>query len=185
MHLKHTHTVCGVVLIIFCQYGWKMFHLNFDYFFEIGHHLNRLGAGQLENRTRMTPFCTWNIPTMFWDSVLIVSCHYSWKMFYSNFDDFFGSGHHRNRPWLGKFENRARMNLFCTRNIPTMFGVQFLSFPTSTAKKYFGQILMTFQGPESTRARKAENQAQMTSFFVRNIPTLFGVQFFKNHRQVK
>jgi len=28
----------------------------------------------------------------------------------------------------GKLENQAWMNQFCTRNIPTMFGVQFLSF---------------------------------------------------------
>ena len=80
-------------------------------------------------------------------AVLIVSSQYGWKMFQSNFDNFSGIGLHRNRLGEGEVENRARMTPFCTRNIPTMFGVQFLSFPVSTAEKYFGQILTTFSGP--------------------------------------
>jgi len=96
-------------------------------------------------------------------------------MLRSNFDEFFGSGNHRNWPRAGKFENQARMTLFCNRNIPTMFGVQFLSFPVSTMEKYFIRILTTFPGPESTRAGKLENR--MMWFCTRNIHTLFGVQF--------
>ena len=42
------------------------------------------------------------------------------------------------------------MTPFCTRNIPTMFGVQFLLFPVSTAEKCFSRILMTFPGPDTT-----------------------------------
>jgi len=61
-----------------------------------------------------------------------------------------------------------------------MFGVQFLSFLVLTAEKYFGRILMTFSGLESTRAGKVENFAQMTWFCIRNIPTLFVVQFLSS-----
>ena len=56
-----------------------------------------------------------------------------------------------------------------------MLRVQFLSFPINTAIKYFGQILMTFPGPESTTAGKVENLAQMIWFCTKNIPTLFNV----------
>jgi len=31
-HPKHTHTVCGAVLILSHQYSWKMFRSNFDKF---------------------------------------------------------------------------------------------------------------------------------------------------------
>jgi len=58
-----------------------------------------------------------------------------------------------------------------------MFEVQFLLFLINMAIKYFGRILATFLGPESTIAEKVENRAQMTWFCTRNIPTLFGVQF--------
>jgi len=38
-------------------------------------------------------------------------------MFQSNFADFFGFGHHLNRPRASKVENRARMTPFCTLNL--------------------------------------------------------------------
>jgi len=96
-------------------------------------------------------------------------------IFLPNFDDFSMSGHHRNRLGADKVENRAQITSFCTKNIPTMLRVQFLSFPINTAIKYFGQILMTFPGPESTTAGKVENLAQMIWFCTKNIPTLFNV----------
>jgi len=46
LHPKHTHTVCGAVFIVSCQYGWKMFRLNFDDFSGPG----STGAGKVENR---------------------------------------------------------------------------------------------------------------------------------------
>jgi len=55
-----------------------------------------------------------------------------------------------NSPGAGKVENRARKTSFCTRNIPTTFGVQFLSFPVITAKKCFSQVLRTFPCPDTT-----------------------------------
>ena len=58
-----------------------------------------------------------------------------------------------------------------------MLAVQFVSFSVSTTEKYFGRILKSFPGPESTRAGKVENQAHMIWFCTPNIPTLFGVQF--------
>jgi len=68
------------------------------------------------------------------------------------------------------------MTQFCTRNIPTLFGMQFLSFVASVAENCFGRILTTFPGP-GTGAEKVENRARKTRFCTRNIPTLFGVQF--------
>jgi len=102
-------------------------------------------------------------------------------MFRLNSDDFFGFGNHRNRPRVGKVENWALMTPFCTRNIPTMFRVQFLWFPVSTAEKYFDRMLMTFPGLESSRARKVENRAEMTWFCTRNIALVFGEYFLLFH----
>jgi len=45
----------------------------------------------------------------------------------------------------GKVENGAHMTRFSGRNLPTLFGVQFLSFPVSTVGKRFGSVLTTFQ----------------------------------------
>jgi len=42
------------------------------------------------------------------------------------------------------------MTQFCTRNIPTLFGVQFLSFSISKPEKCFGQIWTAFPGPDTT-----------------------------------
>jgi len=53
-----------------------------------------------------------------------------------------------------KLENQASMNQFCTQNIPTLFGVQFLSLPVRMAENYFGRILTTFSGPERTKVGK-------------------------------
>jgi len=44
----------------------------------------------------------------------------------------------------GKVENWALMTRFCTRNILTLFGVQFLLFSVSMIEKCFGRILTTF-----------------------------------------
>jgi len=46
------------------------------------------------------------------------------------------------------------MTRFCTRNISTLFGVQFLSFAISMAEKCFGRILTTFSGPSPTEHPK-------------------------------
>jgi len=73
------------------------------------------------------------------------------------------------------------MTQFCTWNIPTVFGTQFLSFPISTAKKCFGWILTTFSGPDIFGVGKVENRVRMTRFSTRSIPTLFRVQFVLFH----
>jgi len=63
----------------------------------------------------------------------------------------FDFGQHRNRPGVvGQPKNRAQMNRTCTRNIPTLFGVQFLSFLVNTTEKCFCQILIAFSGLETT-----------------------------------
>jgi len=69
------------------------------------------------------------------------------------------------------------MTSFSARNIGTLFGVEFLSFPISTTKNCFGRILTTFPGPDPTEAGKVENRAHMSRFYTWSIPTLFGVQF--------
>jgi len=76
-----------------------------------------------------------------------LGCIFYRFLFWSNFDDYFGHGHHWSRPGAGKLEIRARINRFCTRNIPTLFEVQLISFLVRTAEKYFGRILTTFLGP--------------------------------------
>jgi len=52
-------------------------------------------------------------------------------MFRSNFDDFSEPG----TTGVAKVENRAQMTTFGTRNIPTQFVVQFLSFLVRTVEK--------------------------------------------------
>jgi len=71
----------------------------------------------------------------------------------SSFDNFFESGQHWNIPQAGKVENRVRMTPFCTRNIPTMFGVYFLSFPVSTIEKCFIRILTNISSSEHHQNR--------------------------------
>jgi len=85
-----------------------------------------------------------------WGALLIVSRHYSWKMFWSNFDDFPGPKNHRCRPRASKVVNQVQMTLFCTQNIPTLFGLQFLSFLVSTTENLFSQILATFPALDTT-----------------------------------
>jgi len=80
-------------------------------------------------------------------------------MFRSNFDDFSRLGYLRSNPEVGTIEDEGRMTRFCSRNIPTEFGVQFLSFAVSTGEKCLGRILTTFSSPSTTRAGKDENRA--------------------------
>ena len=100
-----------------------------------------------------------------------------WKMFLTNFDDFFWPRHHSSRPEAGKAENRAWMTWFCTWKTPTLFVVQFVLFAGSTAEKCFGWFLMTFSGSSTTGVGVVENRPQMTQFCIQNIPTQFVVQF--------
>jgi len=86
-------------------------------------------------------------------------------------------GYHQSRSEAGKVENRARMTQFCTQNILTLFGTQFLSFPFSTAKECFGWILTTFSGPGTNGGGKVEKLDPDDSIVHPNVPTLFGAQF--------
>jgi len=117
---KCTKTFWGAIPIVSYQYDKKMFRSNFDNFF---------GAGQ--NR----PSQSWKPEPddYVWHpkhthticgAVSIVSCQYGRKIIRSSFVDFSGLS----TTEAGKVENWARMTLFCTRNIPTLFGTQFLSF---------------------------------------------------------
>jgi len=147
----------GAFLIISCYYGWKLFWSNLDDNFD----MHNIEAGKFENEVWITRFC---IPTLFWVWLLSflvnttnnVSVEF-WQLF------------------------RARMTLFCTQNITTMFGVHCLSIRVSTTENCFGQILMSIPSTNITWAGKPENQARITRFCTRNIPTLLGVQFLSFH----
>jgi len=220
-HPKQTYTICSAVSIAFCQYGWKIIRWCFAEFSGLG----TTEAGKVENRARITPFCTRNIPTIFMMQFLSFCNLYGWKMFQTNFHKFLGLEHHHCRQrwklaandsnltaeiyphylgciscrfwfvpvktvsekFLRDFRARTRqwrkswkwgqITRLSARNIPTLFGVQFLSFRISTTKKYFGRILTTFPKSSTTGAAKVENRTQMTMFGTPNILTQFVVQF--------
>jgi len=62
------------------------------------------------------------------------------------------------------------MTRFCTRNIPTLFGLQFLSSVVSVAKNCFGRVLTTFSGLSPTRTGKAESRVRKTRFAPETYP---------------
>jgi len=70
--------------------------------------------------------------------------------------------------------------LFYTRNIATVFGVQFLSFSNTTAENAWTDFV-DFSGPghhcNRPRAGNIENRARMTLIWTWSIPTMFVVQF--------
>jgi len=96
-----------------------MFRSNFDEFSGPRHDRSKPRVGKVENRARMTWFCTRNKPTLVWEQILPFSfimtekCfdqilmtfpgskingagskQYDWKLFRSNFDNFSSPGHH-------------------------------------------------------------------------------------------
>jgi len=133
--------------------------------------LNTTKTGKVENRVRITWFCTRNIPT--WVRVQFLSflastaekC-FSWIL--TTFSSLNTTG-------AVKVEKQAQMTRFCTRNIPTLFA--FLSFFVSTAEKSFSRILATFSGLNIAGEGNVEKRTQMTRFCTRNMPTVFGIQF--------
>jgi len=115
----------------------------------------------------------WNIPTLFGVQFLSFPISMAKKCFGRILTTFL-------RPsttGATKVENRTKMTTFGTRNIPTHFVVQFLSFPISTVQKCFGRILTTFPDLGTTGAGKVENWTHVTRFCTRNIPTRFWTQF--------
>jgi len=136
---KHTHIVCGVIHIIFSQYSWKLFQSNFEDFSRPGYHSSWQSWKSGPEDSILHPKRTDTL----WGAILLISRQYGQKIFRSSFDNFSGSG----TTGAKKVENRPQMTWFSARNIPTLFGVQFLSFPISTAKQCFGPILTTFLGP--------------------------------------
>jgi len=130
----------GAILIVSSEYDRKMFGQHFDNFFGMGHHRKKWSwkSGPYDSVLHLKH----THPV--WGAVLIVTLQYGWKMFRLNIDDFFRSGHHWIRLERGKFENWARMTRFCTRNIPTLFMVQFLLFPVTTAEKLMVEFWRLF-----------------------------------------
>jgi len=157
LHPKHTHTICRAILFVSRQYARKMFWSNFDDFFEPGHPLSRPGAGRVENRARMTPFCTWNIPTLFG------CCSYfpvstTEKCFNQILTTFLGPG--------------------TTRAVkyPHYLGWKSYRFPSVRLKNILVKFCPLFRHfRKSPEGGKVENRAQMTRFYTWNILALFGM----------
>jgi len=117
---------------------------------------NFLGPGNtkevnVENQACMTRFCTLNIPTLFWSQLLSFLIRTTEKCFSQILTTFSSPG----TTEAGKVENEAQMTQFCTRNIPILFGVQFLSFGVNTAEKCFDRILTMFFGPKQYWSRQS------------------------------
>jgi len=167
-HPKYNHTFCGALSIVSRQYGWKITRSSF-------HDFSRLGTtrvGKVENRTRMTQFCTQKIPTLFETQFLSFCDQYDWKMFWSNFDDFFEpEDHQSHESWKSGPDD-----LVLTAEILTLFGTYFLSFFILMGKKGLWQTFTTFLGPGTARPWKVENWTQISRLSARNRLPLFGVQ---------
>jgi len=146
-----------------------MFGSNFDDFFKPGHNQ----PNKVENQVHMITFSTGSILTQFGVQFLSFPISTVEKCFGRILTTFPCLGTIK----VGKVKIRARLIWFCTRNLPTLFGTQFLSFLISTTKKCFARILTTFPGPRSTGIGKVENRSQMARFSGQNILTLFEVQF--------
>jgi len=142
-HPKHTHTICGAVSIVSCQYGRKIIRSSFADFPGIG----TTDAGKVENWSRMTLFCTRNIPTQFGTHFLLFLIRTGKNGLYQIFPTFSGSG--TTGKW--KVENEALTTRFSTRNVPKLCGVQFLSFRISTTKKIFLSNFDDFSGAGHNR----------------------------------
>jgi len=66
------------------------------------------------------------------------------------------------------------MTWFCTRNIPILFRVQFLSFALSTTEKCKGRILTTFLGPSTTGVAPEQARLKVESGWPDFAPKYFG-----------
>jgi len=83
-----------------------------------------------------------------WDWFFIVSHLYGWKMSRSNFDDFFGIGHHRSRESWKRDPNDSVLH---SKYTLTFWGVVLIV-------QCFGQILMTFPCPSTTGAGQVQGK---------------------------
>jgi len=154
-----------------------MFRSNFNVIFGTRHHKNRLAVGNAEKRVRMTLFCTRNIPTMFGVHFLSFPISTTENCFGRILTTIPSTNNNGAGPELANLKTVTGRIGFCTRNIPILFGMQFLAFLVYTPEKNFSRILATFSRLESSRLGKVENRAHMTQFCTRNIPTIFGVWF--------
>ena len=87
-------------------------------------------ARKVENGARWLGLAPERYPH-FSGAILIVSNQYDKKNFGSTYDNFFGP----DTTDAAKVENLAQMTTFGTRNMPTQFVAQFLSFPGNTVEK--------------------------------------------------
>ena len=155
---KNTHIVCGVVLIIYRQCGRKIFPSNFDDLYGPRHYLSRLDEGEVQNRSRMTRFFTRNILTLFVVPFLLFPASMTSKCFCWILTTFSGSGTIK-ACWSRQSWKPSPDDLVLHQKIPTLFGVQFLSFVISMAEKCFGRFLTTFSSPSTIGAGIVENRA--------------------------
>jgi len=107
-------------------------------------------------------------------AILIVSRNTAEKCFCQILTTFPSSG----TTEAGKVENRTRMTWFDTRNIPTLFVVQFLLIPIGRGEKSFSQIL-TISRPGHHRSRDFENRTRWLGFASKTYPHIL---WFNSYR---
>jgi len=78
---------------------------------------------------------------------------------------------------VGQVENLVRKTQFCTRNIPTLFEVQFLSFLVSTVEKCFDRVLTTFRVRAPLEQEKLKTGPRLLDLVPETYLHFFGVQF--------
>ena len=170
-HPKHTYTICGAVFIVFRQYGWKIIRSTFADFSCVV----TTEAEKIENRPCMTAFCTRNILTLFVTQFMSFCDQCGWKMFQSNFDDFFGPEyHHSKQSWKSGPDD-----CFDNRNIPTLFGTHFLSFLIRSGKDGLRQIFTTFSGPGKTEKEKLKTGPRWLGWAPETYQLFLGCNFYR------
>jgi len=132
----------------------KMFQSNFDDFSR----RRTTGASKVKNDPQINQFCTRTIATLFGVQFLSFSVNMAENCFRRTLITFSGSNPTR----ADKFQNRARMTLFYTRNVATRFGMQFLSFPAVASGKMFRSNFDDFSMPGHHRSRQTWKRARMT-----------------------
>jgi len=157
-HPKHTNIVCGSVSIVSRQYGCKLIRSNFDDFF-------RDSVPPEQGNLKIKPVWLGSAPKTYPHYSGHTSYHFQSSAAEKCFGRILITFSSPGTTGEIRVENRACMTRFSARNIPTIFWVQFFSFPINTAKICFDWILTTFPCLRITGAGKVKNRARMTRFW--------------------
>jgi len=131
-----------------------MFQTNFDDFSESGHHRNRPRASKVENRARMTSFCTRNTHTMFgvqFLSSLVITAKKCFSQILMTFPcpDTTGT-----RLEQTKFKTDSDDSVLLPKHTHNVWGVVLI-----VSRQYDGKIFRSnfddFFGPKKHQSRKS------------------------------